>query len=121
VNLKVQHTIMLVGQDTSLRYLITRFAERSGYQLTVSSKNLFIEEIMAANPAVIIFLSTELLETTQASLKQLASLETPIIVCASVTDETRVKELGADYCLTHPLTYDDFQTTLMRASTPKHV
>jgi hypothetical protein len=27
--------------------------------------------------------------------------------------------LGADYCLLHPLTYDDFQTALMNASGSK--
>jgi len=121
VNLKAQPTIMLVGQDTSLSYLFGRFAERSGYRLMIASEDLFTERLVDANPAVIIFLSTELLEATQARLKQLASLDMPIIVCSAIIDEAKAKELGADYCLIHPLTYDAFQTALTRASNPKLV
>jgi hypothetical protein len=30
-----------------------------------------------------------------------------------VIEEARARELGADYCLLHPLTYDDFQKALL--------
>src|SRR5687767_10072274 len=103
MNSKAQFTILLVGDDTSLSYLLGRFAERSGYQLTHNLENLSVAGIFAVNPAVIIFLSTELLETTQPLVRELANLDTPILVCSSVVEESRARELGADYCLLHPL------------------
>ena len=119
MNLKVQRTILLIGNDTALSYLLGRFAERSGYQLIVNSENSSIREITDANPAVIIFLSTELLEKTQALVVELASLEMPIVVCSSVADEAKARELGADYCLLHPITFDGFQTVLAIANPAK--
>lgn len=113
MNSRVQPTILVVGHNTTLSYLLGRFAERSGYQLINGPENLSVEEIAAASPIVIIFPSTELLVTTQALVRKLASLDTPIMVCSSVADEARTRELGADYCLLHPLTYDDFQAALM--------
>ncbi len=115
----IQSTILLIGNDSSLSYLLGRFAERSGYMLTVSSDGLSIKEIELINPLAIIFTSVELLATRQIVV-ELSSLDTPIIVCLSVTEEAKARELGADYCLLHPLTYDDFQTALSNASTSKH-
>ena len=116
----IQSTILLIGNDSSLSYLLGRFAERSGYMLTVSSDGLSIKEIELINPLAIIFTSVELLATRQTLVVELSSLDTPIIVCLSVTEEAKARELGADYCLLHPLTYDDFQTALSNASTSKH-
>jgi hypothetical protein len=52
---------------------------------------------------------------------ELTSLETPIIVCTSVTEVAKAKELGADYCMLHPLIYDDFQNALAYAAAPKRL
>ena len=119
MNLKVRRTILLIGNDTALSYLLGRYAERSGYQLIVNSENSSISEISDMSPSVIIFLSTELLEKTQALVVELAGLEMPIMVCSSVADEARSRELGADYCLLHPITYDGFQTVLAIANPSK--
>ena len=120
MKLKAQPTIMVVGHDIRLSYLLGRFAEHNEHPLTVHSESPSVADIAAANPAVIIFLSMELLETTQSLVRELADLDIPIIVCCSVGDETRARELGADYCLIHPLTYDNFQTVLVRASISNH-
>jgi hypothetical protein len=116
VNAKTQPTIMLVGQDTALGYLLGRFAERSGFQLTISSEDLRYEVIVDANPAAIIFLSPELLKSTQDLVGPLTNLDALIMVCSSMTDETRARELGADHCLLHPLRFDDFQKALKKTA-----
>ena len=114
-----QLTILLVGNDSALSYLLRRFAERSGYFLTDISEEVSVKEIESINPMVIIFTSIELLATKQKLIMELASLDAPIMVCASVAEEAKARELGADYCLLHPLTYDDFHSTLSNANSSK--
>ena len=121
MSLNQQPAILLIGNDTTLNYLFGRFAERCGYQLTVNLENSSIKEITTINPAVIVFSSTEILETFQALVGELASLDFPIVVCSSVADEARARELGADYCLFHPLIYSDFQRALTTATTSKRI
>ncbi len=116
MNLKAHPIILLMGNDKTLSYLFERFAERCGYRLAIQQENYSINEIKAANPAAIIFPSTKLLEMTQVLVGELASLDTPIIVCSSIADEARARELGADYCLIHPLTYDGFKNALARTT-----
>ena len=119
MDLKAWPTILLIGNDTTLSYLLGRFAERNGNQLATSSENLSINQIELANPAVIIFTSTELLATNRALVEELSSLDILIMVCSSVAEEGSARELGADHCLLHPLTYNDFQTAMALASTSK--
>lgn len=114
-NLKEQPTILLIGNDATLSYLLGRFAERSGHSLKIHLENSSVEQVTAVNPAVIVFLSTEILETFQKLVVDLADLDFPIMVCSSVADEAKARELGADYYVLHPLVYDDFQTALMHA------
>jgi CheY-like chemotaxis protein len=114
-------TILLIGSDRTLVYLFQRYAERSGYQLKVGAETLLSHEIAALNPAVIIFLSTELLARHQTFVMELTDLEAPIVVCSSTLEEARSRELGADYCLLHPLLYDDFQAALANAIAAKGV
>lgn len=112
-------TILLIGSDTMLGYLLKRYAERSGYKLSSNQKLLSAGEVQAIDPVVIIFLSTELLETAQALAGELANHDTPIVVCSSVADEAKAMELGADYCLSHPLTYDNFYQALLATGARK--
>ncbi len=121
MSLKERPTILVIGNDAALGYLLGRFAEHSGYRLAVNLDNSSLEQVVAVNPAVIVFPSTEILETFQTLVGELASLDFPIMVCSSVADETKARELGADYCLLHPLVYDDFQMALTSASASKHI
>ncbi len=114
-------TILLIGDDTTLGYLLKRYAERGGYEFKISTKSVSSHEIADINPVVVIFLSMELLSRHQAFVKELTSLETPILVCTSAVEETRATELGADYCLLHPFTYDDFQAALANVMASKHI
>lgn len=120
MNTNPQPAILLIGKDSILSYLFGRFAEQGGYQLIGDKETISAEEIETVKPAVILFLSTDLLAKYQTLVAELASLEPPILVCSSNVEQARAKELGADYCLLHPLTYDDFQTALETVITSKH-
>ena len=104
--------IMLIGNDTALTYLIGRYAEQSGYELTPLSKDPSAEEACELHPAAILFASIERLEAAQSLIEDLANCEIPVLVCSSVADETRAREMGADHCLTQPLTYEGFLAAL---------
>jgi hypothetical protein len=119
MNSKTRPTILLVGNDVTLRYLLGRFVDESKCTLAVLPVITSVQELTELNPKVIIFLSTELLEKTQPLIVELASLEMPIVVCSSVADEAKSREWGADYCLLHPITYDSFQTVLALANPAK--
>ena len=119
MNPKTRRTILLVGNDEALNYLLGRFVEDSRCTLAVVPVINSVQEIREVNPKVIIFLSTQHLEVAQIRMTELTSIETPIIVCSAVADEAKARELGADHCLLHPITYDSFQNALEVASAPK--
>jgi len=119
--LKIHPTVLVIGHDVALHYLLGRFAERSGYQLKANTENMSDRDIAAIHPAAIIFLSTEVLAKHRTLLTELAGLDMPILVCSSVIEKARAIELGADYCLLHPLTYDDFQAALTHTPVAKRV
>jgi DNA-binding response OmpR family regulator len=116
---KTRQTILLVGKDKALSYLLGRFVEQSQCASTALPGVTSAREIADVNPKAIIFLSMKELEATQALMTELTSLETLIIVCSAVSDEVRAGELGADSCLLHPITYDSFQNALEVSSAPK--
>jgi DNA-binding response OmpR family regulator len=118
---KAQPILLAIGNDAALSYLLGRFAERSGYQLMVNAENTSGREIAGIDPAVIVFLSMERFTSDHALLVELANLDMPILVCSAAIEEARARELGADYCLLHPLTYADFEAALTRAISSKRV
>jgi len=71
-----------------------------------------IGEINRLQPAAIIFSSVEQLQVAQPLAGSLSTHEIPILVCASPADEALARELGADACLLHPLTYDNFRAVV---------
>jgi len=119
MNSKTFPVIVLVDHDKTLRYLFGRFAERSGFQLSVVSEDISLKEIQSFDPVVVIFSSQELLEKAQPLVLELTRIEIPILVCSSVTEEARARELGADYCLLHPITFEGFQGALTLVHAPK--
>ena len=119
VNPKAKQTLMLMGNDTELSYLLGRFAEQSRYELTIAPEKVSVQDVTVANPVAIIFSSMERLDKAQTLITELAHIEVPIIVCSSVSDQVRARELGADFCLLHPITLDGFQSALSITNTPK--
>ncbi len=109
--------IVLIGNDPTLAYLLSRFAARCGCQLSVLNGIPSTEEIQSKNPRLILFSSMESLESTQTLVGKLAGGEIPVGVCATVSDEARARELGVDHCLIHPLTYEGFMTAFTTDST----
>jgi len=105
----------MLGNDPALAYLIGRYAPQSGYVITTLPGVPQAEVACGLKPAAILFTSIESLEAAQALISGLANCDIPVLVCSSVADVARARELGADHCLLHPLTYDSFQKVLAAA------
>lgn len=107
-----QSQILMIGNDPVLAYLIRRYAQQSGYSVIAMQIVPQAAEVCAVKPAAILFPSVENLEAAQLLIAGLTNCDIPVLVCSSVADEARARELGADYCLLHPLTYDSFFNAL---------
>jgi len=112
-------SILLIGNDPSLQYLLERYTSRAKYRL----QSLHLVEpdadLCQMKPQSIWFSSLEVLETAQPQKSALLACNVPIVVCSSIADEARAMDLGADYLLLHPLTYDNFCSTLVRLEKEK--
>jgi CheY-like chemotaxis protein len=104
--------LLLIGNDPALAYLVSRFAERSGHDIALMQSLPPAQEVCGLRPAAILFPSLEMLEAAQSLISELADCDIPVMVCSSTIDEARARELGADHCLWHPLTYDGFLAAL---------
>ena len=104
--------ILLIGDDPSLEYLLERYANQNGYRL--HSVNSFSSDldIFQMHPQTIWFSSLDVLEAFQSQNNNILSSNVPIVVCSSIADDARAMDLGADYLLIHPLTYDSFLEAL---------
>ena len=110
--------VIYVGNDPSLGYLLSRYAQRSGCQLESLRGDTFELKHDAPRPLCVWFSSLEVLEASQALRAAAAGLDIPLVVCASVVDDERALELGADFVFLHPVTYDYFVSTLGQARLP---
>ncbi len=107
--------LLLIGNDPALAYLVSRYAERSGHDIALMQSIPSALEVCGMRPAAILFPSLEKLEAAQSLISELVNCDIPVMVCSSATDEARARELGADQCLWHPLTYDGFLAALPAA------
>ena len=105
--------LLVVGNDVRLIHLLRRYGEQSGCQLIVPVPASEAMRAGPQQPTALVFLSLDDLQTAQTVVDDLAALETPVLVCASVAEEARARELGADACLLHPLTYEHFLAVLV--------
>jgi CheY-like chemotaxis protein len=110
--------ILMIGADASLAYLIRRYADQSGYELAVMPAAPPVAEVYRLQPAAILFSSVENLGAAQVLMADLANNDIPVLVFLSIADEARARELGADHCLLHPLTYDSFLAALAATKAP---
>ena len=113
-----QSKILMIGNDTALTYLVGRYAERSGYAIATLETVPSVEEVCNQQPVALLFPSIERLDAVQSLIAELSQCDIPILVCSSIADEVRARELGADYCLLHPLTYDGFIAALAATRAP---
>ena len=102
----------MIGADTALAYLIGRYAEQGGYDMATVRAVPSVAEVLALHPAAILFPSIEDLGAAQLLIADLANCDIPVLVCLSNHDQARARELGADHCLLHPLTYGSFLAAL---------
>jgi DNA-binding response OmpR family regulator len=107
-----QPMIFLVGNDSMLAYLLQRYAEQSNHQIVRRDIAPSMGDMEQYQPTAVIFTSVDQLQADQAFVEAMSAREIPVLVCASVADEARAMELGADECLLHPLTYSQFCAAL---------
>lgn len=108
----------MIGTDTALAYLLGRYAEQSGCGIATMRTIPSVAEVCSLQPAALLFLSFENLGAAQLLITDLGNYDIPVLVCSSIADEARARELGADYCLLHPLTYDSFLAALVATKAP---
>lgn len=104
--------ILLVGDDEALTYLIERYGERSGFRVQVERIPPTDTDPSWPEPAVVWLSSIDVLATFRPREAGLISDDAPVVVCSSVADDRRARELGADFAVLHPLTYPDFLAAL---------
>jgi DNA-binding response OmpR family regulator len=109
----------MVGSDPSLAYLIERYSEQSGLQITIAQDIPSAEAVYSLKPSMLLFPNLESLEAAQGLIAELANSDISVLVCSSVADQARANELGADHCLLHPLSYDGFLAALTALRTPR--
>lgn len=114
-------TLAVVSNSSEFVYLLQRYAERIGCSLMSVPPSGLAKMIYASGPVAVIFSSIEILEASQSLVGELTNRDIPILVCSSAIDEIRSRELGADYCLLHPLTYDNFQAALAHVAAQKRI
>jgi DNA-binding response OmpR family regulator len=105
-------TILLVGDDEALSYLIERYGEQSGFRVRVERTPPKASDRAWREPAVVWLSSIDVLAAARPRETGLISDDAPLVVCSSVADDRRARELGADYSVLHPLTYPDFLAAL---------
>ena len=105
-------TILLVGDDEALTYLIERYGERSGFRVQVERTPANVADVAVGDPAVVWLSSLDVLAAVRPRETGLIGDDAPVVVCSSVADDRRARELGADYAVLHPLTYPDFLAAL---------
>lgn len=65
-------------------------------------------EIRKINPGFILFSSLEILRSSQVLMGDLSDMEIQTLVCTAIGEEASARELGADHCIFHPVTYENF-------------
>ena len=113
-----QLKLLMIGADSPLTYLIARYAERGGCQITALKAAPSIDDVRSMNPLAIIFPTIESLRAAHRLIADLANGDIPVLVCSPAADQFQARELGADQCLLHPLTYDSFMAALIQGGTP---
>jgi hypothetical protein len=108
----MQPLILMIGSDTSLNYLIGRYAEQNHFRILTQSPVPEINEVRKLSPKIILFGLVETLWSAQNLMADLIGEDIFILACTSVADEARARELGVDFCLTHPVTFEQFNLAL---------
>jgi DNA-binding response OmpR family regulator len=106
--------ILLIGDDPPLEYLLERYALQGGYSLQTIHTIGLDTDILQMQPQWIWFSTLDVLEAAQPHRSTILACNAPIVVCSSIADDMRAMDLGADYILLHPLTYERFLSTVVQ-------
>ncbi|MEP7359687.1 MAG: hypothetical protein ABI847_20715, partial [Anaerolineales bacterium] len=107
-----QPSILYVGSDPALEYLLNRYAQRSGCQVRSVGGGSPDIDLAGLRPLSVWFSSLDVLAASTWLRLAAANLDIPLVVCAAVAGDARGHDLGADYIFLHPVTYDSFVSTL---------
>ncbi|MBN1230923.1 MAG: hypothetical protein JXA19_03550 [Anaerolineales bacterium] len=105
VTRKGSNSIILIGHDKGLHYLLDRYLEQTDIRMVSANSETLQAEIDRLNPIGLVFLSPEFINFISIDL---TLLNIPVIVFGNGVEETYLKEKGVDICLQHPLTFDEF-------------
>ncbi|MBI9050628.1 MAG: hypothetical protein JEZ00_14500 [Anaerolineaceae bacterium] len=114
-NNATQPKIVIIGSDERMTYLLKRYTEQSQCSLLMHATIPAVADILAIHPAAVIFLSMEILQTINHNIDALLAKEIFVIACVSAAEEALARESGADACLVHPFTYEEFWATVSAA------
>ncbi len=107
-----QKTVLLIGSDDRLTYLLQRYFDLVSCHVEVSpggSVFMYFEQVI---PSLVVFSTIEELINNLENAKRFSVSGIPIMVCTSVADQAQALELGADSCLLHPITIENFKLAL---------
>jgi len=114
-----QPKIMMIGNDPMLVYLLQRYAEQGGCEMILRSFAPMAAEVRRLKLVAIIFSSLEYLHTAELLIEDLSAHEVMVLACVATAEEARAREYGADICLVHPLTFENFWAALSPLSPAK--
>jgi hypothetical protein len=112
-------TILLIEPDDALLYLMERYSCRGRHRLAVRKLEGGVDALWQLRPAVMWFPSLQSLEASMPRQRGRVGEDVPVIVCTSKGDEMRARELGADHCALHPLTFAEFTGALAAVGVPR--
>ena len=110
--MNLQPRILAFGNDSRLAYLLNRYVEDSNCDLVMQPAVPSLQELLHMQPSAVIFPSLEMLIAARDLVNELLPMDIFILACVSVLDEDLAREMGADVCLQHPLTYEKFWSTI---------
>src|SRR4030095_5393683 len=113
-----QPSILYVGSDPTLEYLLNRYAQRSGCQIRCVGSGAPDIDLAGLRPLSVWFSSLDVMAASPGLRGAAASLDIPLVVCAALDGDARAHELCADYIFLHPVNYDSFVGALGTVPVP---
>jgi CheY-like chemotaxis protein len=115
-----QPSLLLIANHPQFIYLIERYGERCGRQISSADTiDKAVERMRQDRPALVLLHLTGWSHDGWPILRDLkqhcAAHNIPIVIISAVADEARARAEGAAYWLWQPVMYGDFLTALAAA------
>ncbi|HEY0739361.1 MAG TPA: hypothetical protein VGD69_30845 [Herpetosiphonaceae bacterium] len=120
--MSTQPTLLLIASDLQLRYLINRYATRSGCRvINTSTIDGAVAHILHDPPSMVL-LHVMSQYDGWAMLRRLKAEQSlpgiPITIIAAIVDEARARAEGAAHWLWQPVMYSDFLAAIASTTGP---